>query len=54
MFFFYYKYMLDKDAPQGVAFLDPMGMVGRIYKEDYFTLLQTKYKSYGPPGLREE
>ena len=29
-------------------------MVGRIYKEDHYTLLQTKYKSSGPCGFGEE
>ena len=29
-------------------------MVGRIYIEDHYTLLQTKYKSSGPCGLGEE
>ena len=32
--------------------MDPRGMVGRIcsriYKEDHFTLLHTKYESFGP------
>ena len=38
--------------------MDPRGMVGRIcnriYKEDHFTLLQTKYESFGPCGFGEE
>ena len=34
--------------------MDPRGMVGRIYKEDHYTLLHTKYESSGPCGLREE
>ena len=38
----------------GVANLDPRGMVGRIYKGDYLTLLQTKYKTSGLYGFREE
>ena len=29
-------------------------MVGRIYKEDHYTLLHTKYESSGPCGFREE
>ena len=28
--------------------------VGRIYKEEHYTLLQTKYESSGPCGFREE
>ena len=29
-------------------------MVGRIYKENHYTLLQTKYESSGPCGFGEE
>ena len=29
-------------------------MVGRIYKEDHYTLLHTKYESSGPCGFVEE
>ena len=31
--------------------MDPRGMVGRIYKEDHYTLLHTKYESSGPCGF---
>ena len=34
--------------------MDPGGTVGRIYKEDHYTLLQTKYESSGPCGFGEE
>ena len=34
--------------------MDPRGMVGRIYKEEHYILLQTKYESSGPCGFREE
>ena len=34
--------------------MDPRGTVGRIYKEDYYTLLHTKYESSGPCGFGEE
>ena len=34
--------------------MDPRGRVGRIYKEDHYTLLHTKYGSLGPYGFREE
>ena len=34
--------------------MDPRGTVGRIYIEDHYTLLQTKYESSGPCGFREE
>ena len=34
--------------------MDPRGMVGRINKEEHYTLLQTKYESSGPCGFGEE
>ena len=34
--------------------MDPRGMVGRIYKEDHYTLVLTKYESSGPCDFREE
>ena len=34
--------------------MDPRGTVGRIYKEDHYTLLLTKYESSGPCGFEEE
>ena len=37
-----------------MANFKPRGMVGRVYKGDYLTLLHTKYKSSGPHGFREE
>ena len=44
--------------PRGGACMDPRGTVGRIcsriYKEDHFTLLHTKYESFGPCGFGEE
>ena len=39
---------------RGGAIFDPRGMVGRIYKEDHYTLLHTKYESSGPSALGEE
>ena len=33
--------------PRGGARMDPRGTVGRIYKEDHYTLLHTKYESSG-------
>ena len=41
-------------TPQGVASLDPRGLIGRIYVVDHYTLLCTKYISSGPHGFREE
>ena len=40
--------------PRGGARMDPRGTVGRIYKEDHYTLLLTKYESSGPCGFGEE
>ena len=34
--------------------MDPRGTVGRIYKEDLYTLLLTKYESSGPCGFGKE
>ena len=34
--------------------MDPRGTVGRIYKEDHYTLLQTKYDRSGPCGFGED
>ena len=34
--------------------MDPRGTAGRIYKEDHYTLLHTKYESFGPCGFEEE
>ena len=33
---------------------DPRGMIGMIYKEDHYTLLHTKYESFGPCGFGKE
>ena len=41
-------------TPPGWARTDPRGTVGRIYKEEHYTLLQTKYESSGPCGFGEE
>ena len=46
------KSMGDND-PRGRAIFDPRGTVGRIYTEDHYTLLHTKYKSSGPCGFKE-
>ena len=34
--------------------MDPRGTVGRIYKEEHYILLQTKYESSGFFGFGEE
>ena len=40
--------------PRGEARMDPRGTVGRIYKEDHYTLLHTKYESSGLCGFGED
>ena len=42
------------DTPRGGAHMDPRGTVGRIYEEDHYTLLHTKYEISGPCGFGEE
>ena len=34
--------------------MDPRGTVGRIYKEDHYKLLHTKYESSGSCGFGED
>ena len=34
--------------------MDPRGMIGRVYKEDHYTLLHTKYESFGSCGFGDE
>ena len=41
-------------TPRGRAIFYPRGMLGRIYKDDHYTLLHTKYESSGPCGFGEE
>ena len=41
-------------TPWGVASLEPMGLIGRIYAGDHNTLLHTQYISSGPHGFRKE
>ena len=52
-FFFHYKTMGANDSP-GVDSLGPIGLIGRIYVENHYTLLHTKYLSCGPHYFREE
>ena len=40
--------------PRGGACIDPRGRVGRIYKEDHYTLLHTKNESSWPCGFGED
>ena len=41
-------------TPPGRARMDPRGTVGRIYKEDNYTLLHTKYESSGICGFGDD
>ena len=41
-------------TPRGGTRMDTRGTVGRIYKEEHYTLLQTKYESSGACGFGEE
>ena len=45
-------------TPPGRGPMGPRGRVGRIYsriyKEDHYTMLHTKYESFGPCGFGEE
>ena len=40
--------------PRGGARVDHRGTVGRIYRDEHYILLQTKYESSGPCGFGEE
>ena len=39
---------MGANDPQGGAIFYPRGMIGRIYIEDHYTMLHTKYESFGP------
>ena len=45
---------MGANDPRGGAIFDPRGMIGRIYKQDHYTLLHTKYEGSGPCGFGEE
>ena len=45
---------LGANDARGGAIFDPRGMIGRIYIEDHYTLLHTKYESFGPCGFGED
>ena len=40
--------------PRGGAIFDPRGMIGRIYIEDHYILLHTKYEGSWPCGFGED
>ena len=52
-FFLCFSHYMSMGAndPRGGAIFDSRGMVGRMYKDDHYTLLHTKYKSSGPSGF---
>ena len=54
--FLFYSHCKSMGAndPRSGAIFDPRGMIGRIYKEDHYTLLHTKYESFGSCGFGEE
>ena len=45
---------MGANDPRGGAIFDPRGMVGRIYKQDHYILLHTKYERSWPCGFRED
>ena len=45
---------MGANDPRGGAIFDPRGMIGRIYIEEHYTLLHTKYESFGPCGFGED
>ena len=53
-FMFSHCKSMGANDPRGGAIFDPRGTVGRIYIEDHYTLLHTKYESFGPCGFGEE
>ena len=51
---FFHVFPHDPPPPQGGTCMDRSGTVGRIYKEDDYTLLHTKYESSGSSGGGED
>ena len=45
---------MGANDPRGGGIFAPRGMIGRIYIEDHYTLLHTKYESFGPCGFGED
>ena len=45
---------MGANDPRGRAIFDPKCMIGRIYKQDHYTLLHTKYEGSEPCGFGEE
>ena len=51
--YFHYKFLVDNDIPGTWPVWTP-GAVGRIYEEEYYTLLHIKYRSSGPCGFGQD
>ena len=45
---------MGANDPRGGAIFDHRCMIGRIYIEDHYTLLHTKYESFGPCGFEKK
>ena len=45
---------MGSNDPRGGSIFGPRAMFGRIYKDDHYTLLHTKYESSGTCDFREE
>ena len=54
IFIFSHFKSIGANDQQGLASLDPRGLICRIYVVDHSTLLHTKYISCGPHSFREE
>ena len=52
--YIHYKPIEDNVLTGVSGLYGPQGTVGRIYEEEYYTLLHTKNESSGPCGFREE
>ena len=52
-FMFSHCKSMGANDPRGGAIVDPRDMVGRIYKEDHYPLLHTKYESSGHFSLEK-
>ena len=53
-FMFSHCKSMGANNPRGGVIFNPKGMIVRIYREDHYSLLHTKYESSGPCGFREE
>ena len=53
-YFFSHCMSMGANDSRGGDIFDPRGLVSRIYKEDHYTLLHTKYESSGLCGFGKE